>query len=209
MRRAKRRIFSGVVCEQIVFSIPDRLKNLDKAEPRPRFKNEAEREAHKLAISRRKHNEFFNENFSPTSLYSTLTLDNEHEVHTFDEAGHLLDLYVRRLKYDYPDAVIFAYIDYTAEETPEPAKKPEESLRALVREVVLEVLEELNPIYKDLADVPDYWKAAAEAMLEAGAINGGTPEEVNPTDLNIRRETFKAAVVALAYHDAREKHSEK
>ncbi len=110
MRRAKRRIFSGVVCEQIVFSIPDRLKNLDKAEPRPRFKNEAEREAHKLAISRRKHNEFFNENFSPTSLYSTLTLDNEHEVHTFDEAGHLLDLYVRRLKYDYPDAVIFAYM---------------------------------------------------------------------------------------------------
>lgn len=101
------------------------------------------------------------------------------------------------------------YIDYTAEETPEPAKKPEEDLRALIREVVLEVLEELNPIYKDLADVPDYWKAAAEAMLEAGAINGGTPEEVNPTDLNIRRETFKAAVVALAYHDAREKHVEK
>lgn len=61
-----------MVCEQIVFSIPDRLKNLDKAEPRPRFKNEAEREAHKLAISRRKHNELFNENFSPTSLYSTL-----------------------------------------------------------------------------------------------------------------------------------------
>lgn len=78
MRRAKRRIFSGVVCEQIVFSIPDRLKNLDKAEPRPRFKNEAEREAHKIAISRRKHNELFNENFSPTSLYSTLTLDIEH-----------------------------------------------------------------------------------------------------------------------------------
>ena len=101
MRRAKRRIFSGVVCEQIVFSIPDRLKNLDKAEPRPRFKSEEEREAHKLAISRRKHNELFNENFSPTSLYSTLTLDDEHEVHTFDEAGHILDLYVRRLKYDY------------------------------------------------------------------------------------------------------------
>ena len=110
MRRAKRRIFSGVVCEQIVFSIPDRLKNLDKAEPRPRFKNEAEREAHKIAISRRKHNELFNENFSPTSLYSTLTLDNEHEVHTFDEADHIADLYVRRLKYDYPDAVIFVYM---------------------------------------------------------------------------------------------------
>lgn len=105
------------------------------------------------------------------------------------------------------------YIDYTAEATEkpteEPKEKPEESLRALIREVVVEVLEEMNPVYKDLADVPEYWKAAAEAMLNAGAINGGTSKEVNPTDLNIRRETFKAAVVALAYHDARERDSEK
>lgn len=101
------------------------------------------------------------------------------------------------------------YIDYTAEATPESPEKPEEDLRAIVREVVLEVLEEIDPVYKDLADVPEYWKASAEAMLKTGAINGGTPKEVNPTDLNIRRETFKAAVVALAYHDAREREKEK
>ena len=40
MQRVKRRIFSGAVCEQVVFTVPDRLKNLDKAEPRPRFKTE-------------------------------------------------------------------------------------------------------------------------------------------------------------------------
>ena len=35
MQRVKRRIFSGAVCEQVVFNVPDRIKNLDKAEPHP------------------------------------------------------------------------------------------------------------------------------------------------------------------------------
>lgn len=63
--------------------MPDRIRNLDKAEPRPRFKNEEEREAHRIGISRRRHARTINENYGPTSLYSTLTLDNESEVHTF------------------------------------------------------------------------------------------------------------------------------
>ena len=44
MQRVKRRIFSGVVCEQEVFNISDRLTDITKAEPRPRFKTEEERE---------------------------------------------------------------------------------------------------------------------------------------------------------------------
>lgn len=79
--------------------MPDRIRNLDKAEPRPRFKNEEEREAHRIGISRRRHARTINENYGPTSLYSTLTLDNESEVHTFSEARRIRDLYVRRLKY--------------------------------------------------------------------------------------------------------------
>lgn len=75
-----------------------------------------------------------------------------------------------------------------------------EELKALIREV----LDEDNPVYKDLTDVPEFWRPAAAAMLEAGAVNGGTPAEVNATDVNIRKETLKAAVVAVAYHDARE-----
>jgi len=46
--------------------------------------------------------------------------------------------------------------------------------------------------------------ATAAALLEAGAVNGGTPAEVCATDLNLRKETLKAVVVAATYHDARE-----
>ena len=35
-------------------------------------------------------------------------------------------------------------------------------------------------------------------------MNGGTPAEVCETDLNLRKETLKAVVVAATYHDARE-----
>ena len=35
MQRVKRRIFSGVVCEQEVFNVSDRLTDIKKAEPRP------------------------------------------------------------------------------------------------------------------------------------------------------------------------------
>ena len=110
MQRVKRRTFSGVVCEQEVFNVSDRLRNVKNAEPRQRFKTEEEREQHRIGISRRKHARLFNENFSPRSLYSTLTLDDEHEVHDFRDMKRIRDLYVRRLRYAYPEAVIFVYI---------------------------------------------------------------------------------------------------
>lgn len=80
-----------------------------------------------------------------------------------------------------------------------------EELRPLIREVVAEVYNEVNPIYADLKDVPEYWRGVAAALLDAEAINGGTPAEVNKTDLNIRKETIKAAVVAMIYHESRER----
>lgn len=111
MQRVKRRIFSGVVCEQEVFTISDRAaRDLKKAEPRPRFKSESERAAHRLGISRRKHARLINENYGPTSLYSTLTFDNENEVHTFREARRLRDNFVRRLQYHAPGAKINIYM---------------------------------------------------------------------------------------------------
>jgi len=79
-----------------------------------------------------------------------------------------------------------------------------EELKALIRETVKEVLDEENPVYRDLKDVPEYWKATAAALLNSGAVNGGTPAKVCATDLNLRKETLKAVVVAAMYHDAKE-----
>ena len=110
MQRVKTRYFSGAVCDQIVFSVPDRVQNIKKAEPRPRFKTEEEREQHRIGISRRNHVRLFNANFSPTSLYSTLTLNNEYEVHTFQEARRLRDNYTRRLMYHFPGAKLLIYM---------------------------------------------------------------------------------------------------
>lgn len=110
MPRVKRRTFSGVVCEQEVYTVSDRVKNIKNAEPRERFKTEEERLRHKWLISRRRHARIVNENFNTHSLYSTLTMDNEHEVHTFEEARRVRDLYVRRLKYANPDAQIIIYM---------------------------------------------------------------------------------------------------
>lgn len=98
------------MCEQEVFSISSQTKNIKAAEPRQRFKTDEEREQHKIGISKRKHARMVNENFSPLSLYSTLTMDDEHEVHTFSEARRARDLFVRRLKYKTPDAKITIYM---------------------------------------------------------------------------------------------------
>lgn len=95
---------------------------------------------------------------------------------------------------------LLPYITY--QEDKEDDEMDEEKLRAMIRETVEEVLDERDPMITDLRDVPSYWQAAAKAMLESGAVNGGTSAEVNPTDLNMRRETFKAAMVAVTYTDA-------
>ena len=42
-----------------------------------------------------------------------------------------------------------------------------EELKALIRQTVKEVLDEENPVYKDLKDVPEYWKGAAAALLDS------------------------------------------
>lgn len=111
MKTLKRRIFSGSVCEQIVYNAPDNVRNIQLYEPRrPRFKTEEERQQFLMAISRRLHARSVNANFGPTSLYSTLTFDDDHEVHTFKEAKRVRDNYIRVLKRRYPDAVIFAYV---------------------------------------------------------------------------------------------------
>lgn len=109
MRRVKRRTFSGVVCEQEVYDVSERA-DIKRAEPRARFKTDEEREQHRIGISRRNCARLFNENFNPQSLYSTLTFDVENEVHEWKDGKKLRDLFVRRLKYAFPEAVIFIFM---------------------------------------------------------------------------------------------------
>ena len=110
MRRVKRRIFTGSVCEQIVYNAPDRVEIKDAKPKRIRFKDEAEREKHKTDISRRRHARKFQANFSPESIYTTLTFDDEHEVHTFQDAKRVRDNYCRRLLRACPGCTVFIYM---------------------------------------------------------------------------------------------------
>ena len=111
VKKVKKRIFAGAVLEQITFNVSDRVQNIAvAAPPKPRFKNDREREEHRAGVSKRHHARLFNENFAPSSLYSTLTFDNENEIHSFSEARQIRRNLIRALKRKYPDAVIFVYI---------------------------------------------------------------------------------------------------
>ena len=77
---------------------------------RVRFKTEADRERHRTLMSKRHHARVVNATFNKTSLYSTLTLDNDNEVHTFEEARKIRDNYIRRLRRAVPSAQITIYM---------------------------------------------------------------------------------------------------
>lgn len=102
-----------------------------------------------------------------------------------------------------PDFAAIA-AELSAKNESEEIEMSKDEVKALIRETVKEVLDEENPVYKDLKDVPEYWRPTAAALLDAGAVNGGTPAEVCATDLNLRKETLKAVVVAAMYHSAQE-----
>lgn len=54
----------------------------------------------------------------------------------------------------------------------------------------------VNPLYKTISDVPNYWQQEVREMLDCGAINGGTAAAKNPDDVNMRHEALQAAIVA-------------
>lgn len=108
----KRRIFSGNVCEQLVYNIPDGIRKTKAYDPenppRQRFKDEADRNRHKERLSLNTFIRIVNNNMEPGDLYVTLTFDNDWEVHTFEDARKVRKNYIRTLQRKYPDAVIFA-----------------------------------------------------------------------------------------------------
>lgn len=107
-RRYKKRIFSGTVCEQIVYTAPS--ERAAAKEPRPRFKDEAERDAHRKGIALRHLTRLVNNNCTPKGYYITLTFDAEHEMEYFADARRERANFKRRLLYRCPDAVIFIFM---------------------------------------------------------------------------------------------------
>lgn len=107
--RVKKRIFAGQTCDQIVYTSFSRTGN-KTAEPRPRFKNEAERAEHSRQIARRHCARLINENCTPAGFYCTLTFNRENELHTFDEAKRERNNFRRRLIYRCPDAKLFIFM---------------------------------------------------------------------------------------------------
>lgn len=110
MKRMKVRTDSGVVCEMTFFNVSDRADVKKAKPPRPRFKDDDERAAFNLAISKRRHAQIVNANFGPTSYKCTLTFSNEYEVHEYEDARRIRDNFVRRIQYRCPKARIMIYM---------------------------------------------------------------------------------------------------
>lgn len=117
MIRVKSRIFTGVVCEQEIYTMSRNSGKGKNTAPRIRFATEEDRQRHKDYIARRDFVRLVNDNFTPDSLYVTLTFDNEHEIHcptrkmqkkdprcsealkeAYKEAREVASNYIRRLK---------------------------------------------------------------------------------------------------------------
>lgn len=96
--RAKRKVYAGCVCEQEVYSVSDRTRNIKNANPRPRFSSAEEYEDFKQRIARRAFARKINATFSPQSLYITLTIDQDHEAHTYEDVEAIVNPFWRRLR---------------------------------------------------------------------------------------------------------------
>lgn len=106
MKRAKRRKYAGNVCTQYVYSVSDGADIKTSKPKKPRFETLQEREDFNSKISAGKFADIINANFGPTSLYSTLTLDVDNEIHTAQEMRTVRDRFYRRLAYHFPEAKI-------------------------------------------------------------------------------------------------------
>lgn len=111
IKTMKKRIFSGAICEQLVYNVPNGVKDLKSYDPekprRKRFKDLAEYEEFKRKISLRNFIRLIHANFHAGDLYSTLTFANAWEVHTFEDAKRIRYNFIRAIQRKYPDAVVF------------------------------------------------------------------------------------------------------
>ena len=101
--RVRRRIDAGCVTEIEIYTAAGATKK--KRRPRPRFRDEAERAAHRDRIELQAFTRLVHANYAAgRSLYSTLTFADEAEVYSYAEAKRLRANFARRLRRAYPAA---------------------------------------------------------------------------------------------------------
>lgn len=76
-----------------------------------------------------------------------------------------------------------------------------EQIRAICQEEIAAALQKRNPMYMDYADVPIYWQPMIKELLDRDILNGGTPREINATDVNLTQDTIKACILMKLYID--------
>lgn len=108
MKRVKRRIYYGSICEQEVYNVGDGSRSLHRR--RPRFETDEERREHREKIAFREYYRKFMATFNSGSLYSTLTFDREHEILTRWEAEEVKRSFVRALQRINPNTQIDLHI---------------------------------------------------------------------------------------------------
>ena len=119
-KRHKRRLFAGAVCTQIVYNVSEQA-DIKSSKPRkPRFQTQAERDEFNSKISAGKFAALINANFGPTSLYSTLTLSAEFEVHTAEEIKRIRAIrYTADFSYRFGGKLVVEDVKSTATRTKE------------------------------------------------------------------------------------------
>lgn len=82
--------------------------------------------------------------------------------------------------------------------------KEEEMTQAEFNKMMNVWLEKHNPYYKDIANVPKYWRDDVRQMVKEGIIKG----ESDKVHVGMRRETLKAVIVAYRFANGKSLHKD-
>lgn len=85
-------------------------------------------------------------------------------------------------------------------------EKDDEEVIDMTRDELVELIDErINAkvtTFETIDQVPDYWKAAIQELIDKNVINGGTDNSINNKDVNLSLDTTKAIVILKGYIDA-------
>lgn len=216
--RMKKRVYAGCTLDIEVMACTDPASGKIKdAKPKLRFRDEAERAAHRMGMALRRFVRKFNATFRAGDLYATLTFDDDHEVHTFGEARRVRNAFWRRLRRAYPEAVMVIVMG-RGKSTSRihmhlvTQGVPEEAIRkAWVWGMVLEPIRVLRShnTYDDVDHGADFkglatylfghWTEEQGGHYYKGTRNMAQPEPETPTEVKVKYTADKPPKAPKGY----------